>query len=65
MYEEGTTGYSSSINFSILPGSPINSIAFPSSSFLRPLKQEPESSESEAEDLAADRSNTRQVRSRS
>ncbi|KAJ3484115.1 hypothetical protein NLI96_g5847 [Meripilus lineatus] len=32
LYEEGTTGYSSSINFSILPGSPINAIAFPSSS---------------------------------
>ncbi|KAK7676891.1 hypothetical protein QCA50_020147 [Cerrena zonata] len=34
VYEEGTTGYtssfSSSINFSILPGGPINAIAFPS-----------------------------------
>ncbi|KAI0346859.1 hypothetical protein BDW22DRAFT_1322541 [Trametopsis cervina] len=49
MYEEGTTGYSSSINFSILPGNPINSIAFPSGSFLRPVKQEAASSESESE----------------
>jgi len=54
LYEEGTTGYSSSINFSILPGSPINAIAFPSSAssltgILRPLKQEPISSESESD----------------
>ncbi|KAI0796939.1 hypothetical protein C8Q75DRAFT_729766 [Abortiporus biennis] len=52
MYEEGTTGYSSSINFSILPGSTINAIAFPSS--LRPLKQEPLSSESESDGFATD-----------
>ena len=50
LYEEGTTGYSSSINFSILPGNPINSIAFPSGSFLRPIvKQEAPSSESESD----------------
>ncbi|KAI0089056.1 hypothetical protein BDY19DRAFT_985068 [Irpex rosettiformis] len=49
LYEEGTTGYSSSINFSILPGNPINSIAFPSGSFLRPVKQEPASSEGESD----------------
>lgn len=56
MYEDGTTGYSSSINFSILPGNPINSIIFPSSSFLRPVKQEPPSSESESDvDDGADR----------
>ena len=50
LYEEGTTGSPSSINFSILPNNPINSIAFPSSSFLRPVKQEAASSESEGED---------------
>ncbi|KAI0692267.1 hypothetical protein BC835DRAFT_1278036 [Cytidiella melzeri] len=56
MYEDGTTGYSSSINFSILPGNPINSIAFPSGSFLRPVKQEPMSSEGESDfDDGADR----------
>lgn len=52
LYEEGTTGSPSSINFSILPNNPINSIAFPSSSFLRPVKQETTSSESEGEDAA-------------
>ena len=57
LYEEGTTGYSSSINFSILPGNPINSIVFPSTSFLRPtVKQEAHSSESESDiDDGADR----------
>ncbi|TCD67568.1 exp1-like protein [Steccherinum ochraceum] len=47
LYEEGTPGFTSSINFSILPGSPINAIAFPSSAR---VKQEPASSESESED---------------
>lgn len=51
VYEEGTTGFSSSsfsssINFSILPGGPINAIAFPSfktSSFAVPqVKSEAE-----------------------
>ena len=60
MYEEGTTGYSSSINFSILPGSPINSIAFPSTSFLRPLsKQERSSPESDSADDGSDVNNVR------
>ncbi|OCH96004.1 hypothetical protein OBBRIDRAFT_787855 [Obba rivulosa] len=55
MYEEGTVGYGSSINFSILPGSPINSMPFPrSSSLLRPLKQEGVSSESESDGFATD-----------
>ncbi|EKM59299.1 uncharacterized protein PHACADRAFT_249698 [Phanerochaete carnosa HHB-10118-sp] len=54
MYEDGTVGSSSSINFSILPNNPINSIVFPSSSFLRPVKQEAASSESEGEDVTAE-----------
>ncbi|EMD40484.1 hypothetical protein CERSUDRAFT_111079 [Gelatoporia subvermispora B] len=55
MYEEGTVGYGSSINFSILPGSPISSMPFPrSSSSLRPLKQEGLSSESESDGFATD-----------
>ena len=54
MYEEGTTGSPSSINFSILPNNPINSIAVPSSSFLRPVKQEAASSESESEEVDGD-----------
>ncbi|KAJ3536528.1 hypothetical protein NM688_g6824 [Phlebia brevispora] len=65
LYEEGTTGYSSSINFSIMSGT-INSIAFPSSSsLLRPLKQEPQNSESEAEDDAAKGIDSSHIRSRS
>ena len=66
LYEEGTTGHPSSINFSILPGSPINSIAFPSGSFLRTtVKQEAPSSESEGEELPAEVDTTRRrVRSR-
>lgn len=65
LYEEGTTGHPSSINFSILPGSPINSIAFPSGSFLRTVKQEAPSSESESEELPAELDTTRRrVRSR-
>ncbi|KIP12760.1 hypothetical protein PHLGIDRAFT_81249 [Phlebiopsis gigantea 11061_1 CR5-6] len=52
LYEDGTVGSSSSINFSILPNNPINSIAFPSSSFFRPVKQEAPSSESEGEEDA-------------
>ncbi|KAF7800138.1 hypothetical protein EIP86_011383 [Pleurotus ostreatoroseus] len=65
LYEEGTTGYSSSINFSVLSGT-INSIAFPSSStFLRPLKQEAQNSESEAEDDAASGTSSARARSRS
>ena len=48
MYEEGSTGYgSSSINFSILPGGPINLMPIPRAS-QRPIKQEL-SSESESE----------------
>ncbi|KAH8094854.1 hypothetical protein BXZ70DRAFT_896356 [Cristinia sonorae] len=53
LYEEGTTGFTSSINFSILPGSPINAIAFPSSA--RKVKQEPLSSESESDDQSTGR----------
>lgn len=59
MYEEGTTGSPSSINFSILPNNPINSIAFPSSSFFRPVKQDAPNSESEGEDGTADNDVTR------
>lgn len=54
MYEEGITASPSSINFSILPNNPINSIAFPSSSFFRPVKHEAPSSESESEDATAE-----------
>ncbi|KAH9948415.1 hypothetical protein B0H21DRAFT_777944 [Amylocystis lapponica] len=54
MYEEGTTGYGSSINFSILPSNSINSMPFPSRS-LRPLmKQEVFSSESDSDGLTDD-----------
>ncbi|CAL1701283.1 unnamed protein product [Somion occarium] len=52
LYEEGTTGYSSSINFSILPGGPINAIAFPSfkaSSGIARVKHEGASEESESD----------------
>ncbi|KAH9943239.1 uncharacterized protein BXZ73DRAFT_87617 [Epithele typhae] len=49
MYEEGSTGYgSSSINFSILPGGPINLMPIPRAS-QRSIKQEPPSSESESD----------------
>ena len=54
LYEEGTTGSPSSINFSILPNNPISSIPFPSASFLRAVKQEAPSSESESEDATVD-----------
>ena len=60
MYEEGSTGYgSSSINFSILPGGPINLMPIPRAS-QRPIKQEL-SSESESEgfdDDGADHTHT-------
>ncbi|THH20569.1 hypothetical protein EUX98_g8556 [Antrodiella citrinella] len=52
LYEEGTVGFTSSINFSILPGGPINAIAFPSSA--RKVKQEPLSSESESDEVMDD-----------
>lgn len=52
LYEEGTVGFTSSINFSILPGGPINAIAFPSSA--RKVKQEPLSSESESDEVVDD-----------
>ncbi|KAF9811751.1 hypothetical protein IEO21_06441 [Rhodonia placenta] len=53
MYEEGTTGYGSSINFSFLPSSPINAMPFPRS-VLRPLKREAMSSESESDGFTTD-----------
>ena len=60
LYEEGSTGYgSSSINFSILPGGPINLMPIPRAS-QRPIKQEL-SSESESEgfdDDGADHTHT-------
>ncbi|KAJ3556775.1 hypothetical protein NM688_g1838 [Phlebia brevispora] len=49
LYEEGTTGYGSSINFSTMSGT----INFIVRCLLRPLKQEPQNSKSEAEDDAA------------
>ena len=53
LYEEGSTGYgSSSINFSILPGSPINLMPIPRAS-QRPIKQEL-SSESESDGFNTD-----------
>ena len=52
LYEEGTTGYGTSINFSILPSSPINSMPFPRSARLP--KQEPLSSESESDGFTTD-----------
>ncbi|KAI0751014.1 hypothetical protein C8Q80DRAFT_1098612 [Daedaleopsis nitida] len=54
MYEEGTTGYSNSINFSILPGSPINLMPIPRASAQRPVKQEALSSESESDGFNTD-----------
>ncbi|KAI0638395.1 hypothetical protein C8Q77DRAFT_1048826 [Trametes polyzona] len=53
MYEEGKTGYGTSINFSILPGSPINLMPIPRNT-PHPLKQEALSSESESEDFVTD-----------
>ena len=54
MYEEGSTGYgSSSINFSILPGSPINLMPIPRAGAQRPVKQEL-SSESESDGFNTD-----------
>ncbi|KAJ3526239.1 hypothetical protein NM688_g8283 [Phlebia brevispora] len=65
LYEEGTTGYSSSINFSTMSGT-INSIVLSASScLLRPLKQEPQNSESEAEDDAASGIDSGYIRSQS
>ena len=53
LYEEGTTGYGNSINFSILPGSPINLMPIPRASAQRPVKREL-SSESESDDFNID-----------
>ena len=53
MYEEGTTGYGNSINFSILPGGPINLMPIPRAS-QRPVKQEALSSESESDGFNTD-----------
>lgn len=53
LYEEGTTGYSNSINFSILPGGPINLMPIPRAS-QRPVKQEVLSSESESDGFNTD-----------
>lgn len=53
MYEDGTTGYGTSINFSILPGSPINLMPIPRNT-PHPLKQEALSSESESDDFMTD-----------
>ncbi|KAH7887528.1 GRIM-19 protein-domain-containing protein [Phlebopus sp. FC_14] len=50
LYEEGTTGLGTNINFSILPGSPTES-PFRA---LRNLKSEPFSSESESDGVATD-----------
>ncbi|RDX53877.1 hypothetical protein OH76DRAFT_1399030 [Lentinus brumalis] len=47
MYEEGTTGYGNSINFSILPGGPINLMPIPRASAQRLVKQELSESESD------------------
>ena len=52
-YEEGPTSYGTSINFSILPGSPINLMPIPRASAQRPVKQEL-SSESESDDFNTD-----------
>ncbi|KAL7282569.1 hypothetical protein PYCCODRAFT_1466082 [Trametes coccinea BRFM310] len=55
-YEEGkeaVTGFGTSINFSILPGSPINMMPIPRNT-PHPLKQEALSSESEYEDFMTD-----------
>jgi hypothetical protein len=49
LYEEGTTSYGSSINFSILPGSPDTTFLA-----LRPLKTESLGSESESEEFNTD-----------
>nr|VWP00890.1 Tetrathionate reductase subunit B (Tetrathionate reductase subunit TtrB) [Ganoderma boninense] len=53
LYEEGTTGYSNSINFSILPGGPINLMPIPRAS-QRLVKQEALSSESESDGFNTD-----------
>ncbi|KAH9850797.1 hypothetical protein C2E23DRAFT_869747 [Lenzites betulinus] len=53
MYEDGTPGYGTSINFSILPGSPINLMPIPRNT-PHPLKQEALSSESESDDFMTD-----------
>ncbi|OBZ76556.1 hypothetical protein A0H81_03853 [Grifola frondosa] len=56
MYEDGTVGYGTSINFSILPGNPLSMMSIPRSSS-RPLKQESESeSDGFSTDDGADRS---------
>ena len=53
LYEEGTTGYGNSINFSILPGGPINLMPIPRASAQRAIKQEV-SSESESDGFNTD-----------
>ncbi|TFY58363.1 hypothetical protein EVJ58_g6463 [Rhodofomes roseus] len=53
LYEEGTIGYGTSINFSILPSSSINAMPFPRSALRQP-KQEPLSSESESDGFTTD-----------
>ncbi|KAI0375874.1 hypothetical protein BV20DRAFT_933142 [Pilatotrama ljubarskyi] len=53
LYEEGTTSYGTRINFSILPGSPINLMPIPRNT-PHPLKQEALSSESESDDFMTD-----------
>lgn len=58
MYEEGTTAHGSSINFSILPGSPDNPFHG-----LRPVKAEAFSSESESEGLSTDEGHEFYIRS--
>ncbi|KAG1752536.1 uncharacterized protein EDB91DRAFT_1243295 [Suillus paluster] len=58
MYEEGTTDFGTSINFSILPGGPAES-PFRA---LRAIKTEPFSSESESDGVAADDSVSRYTR---
>ncbi|PCH40861.1 hypothetical protein WOLCODRAFT_143263 [Wolfiporia cocos MD-104 SS10] len=57
MYEEGSPGYASSINFSILPSSPINAMPVPRGSFLRPKVESFSSVESESDGFATDDSN--------
>ncbi|KAI0772136.1 hypothetical protein BD413DRAFT_475206 [Trametes elegans] len=52
-YEEGPMSYGTSINFSILPGSPINLMPIPRNT-PHPLKQEALSSESESDDFMTD-----------
>ncbi|KAG1725957.1 hypothetical protein EDD22DRAFT_1018707 [Suillus occidentalis] len=59
LYEEGTTDVGTSINFSILPGSPSGEYPFRA---LRAIKMESFSSESESEGVATDDSLSRYTR---